>query len=40
MRRVSDALEKRRALMEAWATYCEPKASNVFPLARRRTDPR
>jgi hypothetical protein len=26
----SDALEKRRRLMEAWASYCEPKArSNV-----------
>jgi integrase len=24
--RRSDALEKRRKLMEAWATYCEPKA--------------
>ena len=38
--RRGDALEKRRALMEAWATYCEPKAGNVFPLGRRRTDPR
>jgi integrase len=28
--RRSDALEKRRALMESWAVYCEPKdASNV-----------
>jgi integrase len=25
--RRSDALEKRRKLMEAWAAYCEPKAS-------------
>jgi hypothetical protein len=24
--RRSDALEKRRKVMEAWATYCEPKA--------------
>jgi hypothetical protein len=23
--RRSDALEKRRKLMEAWASYCEPK---------------
>lgn len=31
--RRSDALEKRRKLMEAWATYCEPrKAGNVLPL--------
>jgi integrase len=26
--RRSDALEKRRKLMEAWAAYCEPKASS------------
>lgn len=32
--RRSDALEKRRALMEAWAAYCEPKAGNVLPLMR------
>ena len=33
--RRSDALEKRRALMDAWAAYCEPKAaSNVVRLAR------
>ena len=33
--RRSDALEKRRALMDAWAAYCEPKgASNVLRLAR------
>ena len=25
--RRSDALEKRRKLMEAWAAYCEPKAT-------------
>jgi hypothetical protein len=25
--RRSDALEKRRKLMEAWAAYCEPKRS-------------
>src|SRR6516162_5459906 len=31
--RRSDALEKRRALMEAWAAYCDPKAkSNVLRL--------
>ena len=28
--RRSDALEKRRALMEAWAHYCEPEASSVL----------
>jgi integrase len=33
--RRGDALEKRRALMEAWATYCEPKAGNVVSIARR-----
>jgi integrase len=33
--RRSDALEKRRKLMEAWASYCEPKAnSNVLQLRR------
>jgi hypothetical protein len=26
--RRSDMLEKRRELMEAWAAYCEPKASS------------
>jgi hypothetical protein len=30
--RRGDALEKRRALMEAWASYCEPKADNVVIL--------
>jgi len=33
--RRGDALEKRRALMEAWASYCEPKAGNVVSIARR-----
>jgi integrase len=33
--RRGDALEKRRALMEAWAAYCEPKAGNVVSIARR-----
>ena len=34
--RRSDALEKRRKLMEAWASYCEPKAtSNVLELRKR-----
>ena len=33
--RRSDALSKRRKLMDAWAAYCEPKASsNVVRLAR------
>jgi integrase len=36
MLRRGDALEKRRALMEAWAAYCEPKdVSNVFALKTR-----
>ena len=34
--RRSDALEKRRKLMEAWASYCEPKTrSNVVTLQRQ-----
>jgi integrase len=33
--RRGDALEKRRALMEAWAAFCEPQdESNVVPLRR------
>jgi len=33
--RRGDALEKRRALMEAWAKFCEPNASGVVvPMAR------
>jgi integrase len=36
--RRSDALEKRRKLMEAWAAYCEPKAmSNIVRLRRAPT---
>ncbi len=35
--RRGDALEKRRKLMEAWATFCEPKTSaNVVPLRKQR----
>jgi integrase len=34
--RRSDALEKRRALMEAWAAHCEPKdAGNIIALKTR-----
>jgi len=34
--RRSDALDKRRKLMEAWANYCEPKASGtVVQLVRK-----
>jgi integrase len=33
--RRGDALEKRRALMEAWAMYCEPKSGNVVAIARK-----
>jgi hypothetical protein len=33
--RRSDALEKRRKLMEAWASYCEPETnSNVLRLRK------
>lgn len=33
--RRGDALEKRRALMEAWASHCEPKMSgNVIKLQK------
>jgi integrase len=33
--RRGDALEKRRALMNAWANFCEQTAENVVvPLAR------
>jgi integrase len=35
--RRSDALEKRRKLMEAWAAYCEPKnAGNVVPISKHK----
>ena len=31
--RRGDALEKRRAMMEAWAAWCEPRTiSNIIPL--------
>lgn len=34
--RRSKAIEKRRKLMEAWASYCEPRRSaKVLPLERR-----
>lgn len=34
--RRSDALDKRRELMEAWAAYCEPKTSaNVVPILKQ-----
>ncbi len=36
--RRSDALDKRRKLMEAWAAYCEPKgSSNVVQIRKRKT---
>src|SRR6202051_4798811 len=36
--RRGDALEKRRAMMEAWAQWCEPKAgSNVVPFGKAAT---
>jgi hypothetical protein len=33
--RRGDALEKRRALMEAWSTHIEPKPANVVSLCPR-----
>jgi len=34
--RRNDALEKRRKLMDAWATYCEPKTSaNVVQMRKQ-----
>jgi hypothetical protein len=33
--RRSDALEKRRKLMEAWAAYCEPKTATNVVLIRK-----
>jgi integrase len=36
--RRSDALEKRRKLMDAWATYCEPSIpANVVPIRKRKS---
>jgi integrase len=36
--RRSDALEKRRKLMDAWAAYCEPKASaNVAQIRKQKS---
>jgi len=37
--RRSDALDKRRKLMEAWAAYCEPKASGNVVQIRKRKSP-
>jgi hypothetical protein len=35
--RRGDALEKRRKLMDAWASYCEPKTSgNVVPIRKKQ----
>jgi integrase len=35
--RRSDALDKRRKLMDAWANYCEPKnAGNIVQISKRR----
>jgi integrase len=34
--RRGDALERRRALMDAWSAFCEPRNSaNVVPMSRR-----
>jgi len=37
--RRSDALEKRRKLMEAWAAYCEPRTSANIVQMRKRVRP-
>jgi integrase len=38
--RRSDALEKRRKLMDAWAAYCEPKTSaNVVQMRKQNSSP-
>ncbi len=34
--RRGDALDKRRAMMEAWAQWCEPKVVNVLAFAKPR----
>ncbi|SDG18705.1 tyrosine-type recombinase/integrase [Pelagibacterium luteolum] len=34
--RRGDALAKRRKLMDAWASYCAPRANNVLPMKRQR----
>jgi integrase len=35
--RRSDALEKRRKLMDAWSAYCEPKGEgNVVQMRKRK----
>jgi len=34
--RRGDAFEKRRELVQAWASYCEPKAGNVTTFRRRK----
>jgi hypothetical protein len=35
--RRSDALRKRRKLMEAWSAYCEPKTSeNVVQMRKKK----
>jgi integrase len=34
--RRSDALEKRRKLMEAWASYCEPNIANIVSLPAKQ----
>jgi hypothetical protein len=35
--RRSDALEKRRKLMEAWAAYCDRATPNVVHIEKRKT---
>ena len=35
--RRGNLLEKRRALMEAWAQYCEPRAAEVVRIEDRRS---
>jgi hypothetical protein len=35
--RRSDALEKRRKLMEAWAVYCDRPTGNVVHIGKRKS---
>ncbi len=35
--RRSDALEKRRKLMDAWAAYCERPTGNVVQIGKRKS---
>jgi hypothetical protein len=38
--RRGDALEKRRAMMQAWAKYCDSTPANVVPFMKTATKSR